>query len=131
MRHGKIRLAAVAVFTVLALTEAASAYYSPRLGRFLSRDPIGEPGAVLVRQAARAATGFIPRDPLDRNGYTGMQNDAISWFDPDGGEPTTQPTPQQPAEPAGTDCGVDMLQTPLCFLGSLGHTWLTWGNGGI
>lgn len=63
MRKGKIRFAAVVVLAVLALTEAASAFYSPALGRFLNRDPLGEPGAALVRQAARPATGFIPRDP--------------------------------------------------------------------
>lgn len=65
MRNGKIRFAAVAALAVLALTEAASAFYSPALGRFLSRDPIDESGSVLVRQAGLTATRFIPRDPID------------------------------------------------------------------
>lgn len=99
MSKGKMRFAVIAALAVLALTQAASAYYSPAMGRFLSRDPIGEPGAVMVRQTGRPATGFLPRDPLDKNGYTGMQNNAISWFDPDGGQATTVPVPPPAAIP--------------------------------
>jgi len=63
MKNRTIKRMLAAAFASLMLADAASAYYSPRLGRFLSRDPIAEPGAVLVRQAARPATSFIPRDP--------------------------------------------------------------------
>jgi hypothetical protein len=35
---------AVAALVVCGLAESAAAYYSPRLGRFISRDPIGEQG---------------------------------------------------------------------------------------
>jgi hypothetical protein len=63
MKNRTITTVLVAASAWLALAEAASAYYSPRLGRFLNRDPINEPGAVLIRQAARPAMGFIPRDP--------------------------------------------------------------------
>lgn len=129
MRNGKIRFVAVAVFAVLALTEAASAFYSPAMGRFLSRDPIGEPGAALVQSAARPATDFIPRDPIDQNGYAGMQNNAISWFDPDGGQATTQPTSQPTGAPTGISCGIEKRQSPFCLFGNPGHTWLTWGSG--
>lgn len=92
MRNGKIRFAAVAVFAVLALTEAASAYYSPRLGRFLNRDPMDEPGHVLVK-AQRQPTVFISRDPMENNSYRSFRNNAISWFDPDGEQAASQPTP--------------------------------------
>jgi hypothetical protein len=88
MRNGKIKFAAIAALAVLALSEAASAYYSPRLGRFLSRDPIGEPGAVLIRQEEQVTSfrggqpvihgqlvgygpfhhRFIARDPITSSG---------------------------------------------------------------
>lgn len=89
----------VAVFAVFMLADAASAYYSPRMGRFLNRDPIGETGAMLVRTGIQPATRFIPRDNVDKNGYASFLNNAISWFDPDGGEPTTQPTSQPTTAP--------------------------------
>jgi hypothetical protein len=68
MKNRTITTMLVAVSALLALAEAASAYYSPRLGRFLNRDPISEPGAAQVRQAARPAPSFIPRDPLNAGG---------------------------------------------------------------
>lgn len=65
MRKETTRFAVIAALAVLALTEAASAYYSPAMGRFISRDPINEPGAMLVRQGkSRPATAFLARDPL-------------------------------------------------------------------
>lgn len=36
----------IIVLTVLMTADSASAYYSPRQGRFLSRDPIGEKGGL-------------------------------------------------------------------------------------
>ncbi len=78
----------VAVLATLFLADAASAYYSPRMGRFLNRDPIGEPGAVLVHQTARPVTGFIPRDSVDGksegNLYRCVDNNAIIFIDPYG-----------------------------------------------
>jgi len=135
MRNRTIATMLVAVFLTFMLADAASAFYSPRLGRFLSRDPVGEPGAVLVRTGRQPATRFIPRDSIDKNGYTGMQNNAISWFDPDGGEATTQPSSQPTGAAAGSDCGIQIHQSPLCLIGGanggeFGHTWLTWGSGG-
>jgi len=61
-RHTSLT-AAIGLLASLILVDTAAAYYSPSMGRFLSRDPIAEPGAVLVRQAARPAKSFIPRDP--------------------------------------------------------------------
>ncbi len=54
----------VAALAVLLATDCASAYYSPRLGRWLSRDPIGEHGG--------------------KNLYESMRNDPADAVDPDG-----------------------------------------------
>lgn len=56
-----LRCAGFAALASLALVETASAYYDPRTGRFISRDPIGEPGAMLVRHGSQGGS-FIPRD---------------------------------------------------------------------
>lgn len=70
------------------MADAASAYYSPRMGRFLSRDPIDEPGAMVVRQAARQVTRFIPRDPIqtaeNSNNYRFVDNNPVIYVDPTG-----------------------------------------------
>lgn len=66
MRNGKLRFAAIAALAVVALTQAASAYYSPAMGRFLSRDPIDQPRTVLAPILA-TTTSFLPRDPFVRN----------------------------------------------------------------
>jgi len=63
-RHTSLTVA-ISLLASLILVDTAAAYYSPSMGRFLNRDPIVEPGAVLVRQAARPATAFIPRDPVN------------------------------------------------------------------
>jgi hypothetical protein len=54
-----LRTAALALLVSFGFVEAAAAYYSPRLGRFLNRDPIGEAGAVLLQRVA-AKTAFVP-----------------------------------------------------------------------
>jgi len=64
MRSGKLS-AGLGFLAVLFAADSALAWYSPATGRFLSRDPIDEPGAILVRQLAGR---FIPRDPQDRLG---------------------------------------------------------------
>jgi hypothetical protein len=55
-----LRTAVLALIVSFGFVEAASAYYSPRTGRFLNRDPIGEPGAMVLRRVG--ASGFMPRD---------------------------------------------------------------------
>lgn len=47
---------------LLALADSAGAYYMPRMGRFLNRDPLSEQGFILVRRVDQ--TAFVPRDPL-------------------------------------------------------------------
>jgi RHS repeat-associated protein len=43
-------------------------YYSPRLGRFLNRDPIGEAGGVNLY-------GFCGNDPVNSNDFLGLNDD--------------------------------------------------------
>lgn len=123
---------------VLALADVASAYYSPRLGRFLSRDPLSEPGAALVRQVS-ASTSFLPRDPVpEPNAYLSFKNSPLSWFDPDGLAAATQPA-TQPASPVDTielycnDVRIAGAKTPYmhcdikCTRGTDGS--VLWGGG--
>jgi len=65
----------------LGLVETASAYYDPRTGRFISRDPIHEPGAMLVRHGR----AFIQRDGSEAGGsnrYAYVFNAPIQNIDP-------------------------------------------------
>jgi hypothetical protein len=90
MRNKTNTTVLVATLTLLALADAASAYYSPRLGRFLSRDPIDEPGAVLLRQTAAPSTPlfatrsqqfhktFIPRGPLGNPSFSSRWQYALA-----------------------------------------------------
>lgn len=49
------RIIAVAIFAAALTAQNVSAYYNPSTGRFLSRDPIGEPGFQLVQGAQSAS----------------------------------------------------------------------------
>ncbi len=103
----------VAVLATLFLADAASAYYSPRMGRFLNRDPIGETGARVVR-AATHTIRFISRDALpgnlEGNLYRFVDNTPTNNVDPDGREP----------------CKRDVFPgvTVQKFNNSVGHEWL-------
>ncbi|MGE0481693.1 MAG: hypothetical protein AB7N65_10060 [Vicinamibacterales bacterium] len=103
MPSRSFRTMVLALLVSFGFVEVASAYYSPRLGRFLNRDPIGEPGAMLVRHVA--TTAFIPRDIQggEPNPYLTFRNNPNYWIDPDGlaaqeTQPATQPT-SGPSEP--------------------------------
>lgn len=110
----------VAGWAVLALADAVSAYYSPRLGRFISRDAIDEPGAVLVRYIS-ASTSFLPRDPVaEPNAFLSFKNSPLSWFDPDGLAPATQPA-TQPVEPPYTSRYPDVEAKIRKYCNSLTH----------
>ena len=65
----------VAVLVVCGLAESAGAYYSPRQGRFLNRDPIGEQGGL--------------------NLYSYTRNSPPARYDPLGQD--DQPNPGPPA----------------------------------
>src|ERR1035437_1942720 len=60
------------VLFVLLTAQIASAYYCPSTGRWLSRDPIGEPGFQVQQMAAQipAVTSdrWINRDPIGEQG---------------------------------------------------------------
>ncbi len=84
-----MRLRIALTFGLLAsliLVDAAAAYYSPSTGRFLNRDPVDEPSAVLLR-TGRQASKFIPRDKLSNDGknlYGFVVNSPVNQIDPVG-----------------------------------------------
>jgi uncharacterized protein RhaS with RHS repeats len=84
-----VRCAILAALASLGLVQTASAYYDPRTGRFISRDPIGEPGAAMLARGAVGAnhpgTSFIQRDgsePGGSNRYAYVFNAPINDVDP-------------------------------------------------
>lgn len=98
------------VLFALTLAQVASAYYCPSTGRWLSRDPIGEPGfqvlqatvqapiaATSSRWIARDTVGQIKLKPIgnypkrnsatDINTYGFVDNNPVGKVDPDGRSP--------------------------------------------
>jgi len=83
------------VLFVLLTAQIASAYYCPSTGRWLSRDPIGEPGFQALQTATRAprigsstssqTARWIQRDPIPKNDepnfYEFVGNNPIIVFD--------------------------------------------------
>lgn len=77
---------------VLLASQSASAFYDPSTGRWLSREPIGEPGfQALQRVRASSPTGsatsasrrWINRDrPDNENRYLFVDNNPVSHIDP-------------------------------------------------
>lgn len=103
-------------------------FYSPRLGRWISRDPIEEDdGPSLYAFASNQAPNWV--DVLGQN--------AMVWPPPPILRPPHRPEVPPvvgPAPPAGTDCGVNVNRTPLCsdhlkFGCNLGHTWINLPGG--
>ena len=83
MQSRKLALG-LAVLAAFLVVDSALAYYSPRLGRFLNRDPISEPGAVLVRHAT-APTAYVARDAVPIRGepaYRYVKNRPMGLIDP-------------------------------------------------
>jgi hypothetical protein len=90
-------LAAVAAVGLLLLTTGvAQAYYNPQTGRWLSRDPAGEPGFEMLQRASTAPRTFVsaPQLPPGRwlvreslrggpsdNPYHFVRNDAVGKID--------------------------------------------------
>ena len=109
----------ITVLFVLLTAHIASAYYCPSTGRWLSRDPVGEPGFQNLRaghlpsgignSALQPSGRWIYRDPItpDSQSFQHQQlgfyyfanNQPISYFDliglltAGGGVPTTDPWP--------------------------------------
>ncbi len=84
MTNRTITTMLVAMLTTFILADAASAFYSPRMGRFLNRDPIGESGAVLAR-TGRQTRRFKSRDPIrqkdEQNTYGFVENAPTNRYD--------------------------------------------------
>lgn len=83
-----------ALFIALWATQTASAWYDPSTGRWLTRDPIGEPG-FQTSQAAHVAAGvsaspgrWISRDPIGELGglnlYAYVGNNPLNNVNPSG-----------------------------------------------
>lgn len=87
MQSRKLMLG-LAVLAAFMVVDSALAYYNPSTGRFIGRDPIGEPGAVRLRNVGRPPSihqsGFIPRDPAsseEPNTYAYVYNDPVRRID--------------------------------------------------
>ncbi len=83
MRSSSKLTVGLAILAALMVVDSALAYYSPRLGRFINRDPIGEPGFRVV-QSAVAPTAFLPRDSVRTQGnvYRYVSNRPTNRIDP-------------------------------------------------
>jgi hypothetical protein len=84
MRSSSKLTVGLAILATLMMVDSALAYYSPSLGRFINRDPIAEPGAMLVRQLPSGGA-FIPRDPAssdEPHTYAYVYNDPVRRIDP-------------------------------------------------
>lgn len=62
MRNHNTIVVKLAMLAALAAADSALAYYGPKLGRFISRDPIDEPRT--IQTAAAVVRPFIARDPV-------------------------------------------------------------------
>jgi hypothetical protein len=92
MERRNLLLLATALLVSFVFVDIASAYYNPSTGRFLGRDPVGEPGFIVGQQVHAqqvGGAGFIPRDPYPSNTdadglntYAAMQNDPTIYIDP-------------------------------------------------
>jgi hypothetical protein len=89
----------IALLFMLLTAQAVFAWYDPSTQRWLSRDPVGEPGFQVLREAtAMPGTGsraemssarWIKRDSADL--YTFVNNDPFTTIDPDGQFPWKWP----------------------------------------
>jgi RHS repeat-associated protein len=72
------------LFLTAAFVAPAQAFQDPSLGRWLNRDPLGEPGFEILRggQADLPGDGlnlysFVQNDPIDRTDYLGLYGSSI------------------------------------------------------
>jgi hypothetical protein len=128
MRNGNKVIVELAILVTLTLVDPALAYYNASAGRFLTRDPVGEPGATLIQLDA-GTTGLVPRDAVvprraqpsrgiarhlsssqqEPHVYCAVQNNPLSWIDPDGAMSIYSPCnpqypPPNPPRGAKYDC---------------------------
>lgn len=69
---------AVALLGVILTVQTASAFYNPELGRWATRDPIGEPGFAAIRGRYQKEARF------GANQYLFNLNDPCDYVDPEG-----------------------------------------------
>lgn len=122
MRSRNLLMLVMGLVAPILLVDAAQAYYTPGLGRFINRDPYHELGSLISREAA-AGQSYVAelqlgvawgehslvwkrRVVVSNNRYEFALNNPLSWIDPDGlaaqeSQPTTQPEPPRPSGPAG------------------------------
>lgn len=97
MRTIKQKMISAVVLVITLLTaQTAFAYYNPSTGRWLSRDPIGEPGFQALQMAkgnyqvgpvpvAQQSSRWVSRDPIGEKGglnlYGFVRNQPVSLFD--------------------------------------------------
>jgi len=72
MKHRNSLGLLIAIVGIVALPDTASAYLKPKIGRWLSRDPIGEPGAMLLARVQ--AKGYLPRQDIELPGMPMIAN---------------------------------------------------------
>jgi len=120
----------VALFVALWTAENASAWHDPSTGRWLTRDPIGEPGFQLPERfqslphLARTISPprWIHRDSAEtENPYLFVRNAPINLVDPDGlyflPLPINHPFPDDPRDPKKTH--LECLQCRRCTAGGV------------
>jgi hypothetical protein len=75
----KVGLAALVAFLAV---DSALAYYNPKTGRFVSRDPVAERGFQLVaRVSAPASSKCLKRDPEEPQPYLYAKNSPANRYD--------------------------------------------------
>jgi len=83
-----------ALFVALWTAQTTSAWYEPSTGRWLTRDPVGEPGFEVLRRAQAvpqpASTASSPgrwihrNRPDNENRYVFVRNNPVNGIDPEG-----------------------------------------------
>lgn len=85
MRYKSFVVALVMFAGMLTFSQTASAYYHTGMGRFMSRDPIADPGFATARVPMAQGGGFVPRDEAPysdgMNLYEYVGSDPVNWGD--------------------------------------------------
>jgi hypothetical protein len=73
-----------ALFVALWTAQTAMGWYDPSIGRWLTRDPIGEPGFQVMQRAGRGITSPSTARWINRDGnlYTFVANNPVDRVDP-------------------------------------------------
>jgi len=100
----------VVLLGLLVWAQSASAFYNPQTGRWLSRDPIGEPDFNLLTEDVHFGGkgdlnlfGFVGNEPQGRYDYLGLQQVGFPGYPPPAPQPRQHAPDTFPPEPE--DCG--------------------------